>query len=60
MLAKRGDKTVYNTINNDEKECLTVLLTGSAAGVVAPPLVLFRYKRIPSEIGVLVVQVAAG
>lgn len=50
VLAKRGDKTVYNTINNDEKECLTVLLTGSAAGVVAPPLVLFRYKRIPSEI----------
>lgn len=50
VLAKKGDKNVYNNINNDEKECLTVLITGSAAGIIAPPLVIFRYKRIPNEI----------
>lgn len=50
VLAKKGDKTVYQQVNPDEKECLTVLVTGSASGAVPPPTVLFKYKRIPQEI----------
>ncbi|KAJ8875269.1 hypothetical protein PR048_023164 [Dryococelus australis] len=46
----KGDKTVYTTINNNEKECLTVLISGNAAGVIAPPMILFRYKQLPAEI----------
>lgn len=49
-MAKKGNKTVYQQVNPDEKECLTVLVTGSAAGAVPPPTVLFKYKRIPGEI----------
>ncbi|XP_046395793.1 uncharacterized protein LOC124163054 [Ischnura elegans] len=50
VLAKKGDKTVYQQVNSDEKECLTVLITGSASGAVPPPTVLYKYKRIPQEI----------
>lgn len=50
VLAQKGDKTVYQQVNSDEKECLTVLVTGNAAGDLAPPMILFRYERIPREI----------
>lgn len=50
VLAKRGEKNVYQVVNADEKECLTVLLTANAAGHVAPPMVIFKYERIPKEI----------
>ncbi|XP_077268790.1 uncharacterized protein LOC143900891 [Temnothorax americanus] len=49
-LVKKGDKTVYNFINNDEKECLTTLICGSASGKIASPMVIFSYKRIPGHI----------
>lgn len=50
VLAKRGDKTVYSFVANDEKECLTVLIMGSANGVLSPPMVIFPYKRVPEAI----------
>ncbi|TGZ48732.1 Tigger transposable element-derived-like protein [Temnothorax longispinosus] len=50
VLVKKGDKAVYNFINNDDKECLTVLFTASAAGAMAPPMILFTYERIPASI----------
>lgn len=50
MLARRGEKTVYKIINSDEKECLTVLITGNASGDVCPPMIIFRYERIPKDI----------
>ncbi|XP_039295124.1 uncharacterized protein LOC120353868 isoform X1 [Nilaparvata lugens] len=50
VLTRKGDKTVYQKVNADEKECITVLVTGSASGVVAPTTCLFKYKRIPQEI----------
>lgn len=50
VLAKKGDKTVYQQVNADEKECVTVLVTGSAGGNIAPTTVLFKYKRIPQDI----------
>lgn len=50
VLARKGCKTVYQQINSDEKECVTALLTASASDIVAPTVVLFKYKRIPQEI----------
>lgn len=50
-LARKGSKKVYNRVANDEKECLTVLLTINADGDVPPPLILFPYKRyVPAHI----------
>lgn len=45
---------MYQVINSDEKECITVLVTGSAGGTLAPPMVVFRYERIPREIALSV------
>ena len=50
VLARKGDKTVYNKIGSNEKECETVMITGNAAGDLAPPLVIFQYQRLPYEI----------
>lgn len=47
VLAQRGDKSIYQAASNDEKECLTVLINCSADGQLAPPLIIFRYQRIP-------------
>lgn len=50
VLARKGDKTVYQQVNADEKECVTVLMTGSASGIVAPTTILYKYKHVPQEI----------
>lgn len=31
VLAAKGDITIYQEVNPDEKDCLTVLITGNAA-----------------------------
>lgn len=50
MLAKKGSRNVYNIVNNNEKENLTVLVTGNAAGQLAPTLVVLSYQRVPISI----------
>ncbi|XP_059047564.1 uncharacterized protein LOC131842986 [Achroia grisella] len=50
VLARKGEKNVYQQVNADDKECLTVLVTGNANGSLAPTTILFSYKRIPQEI----------
>lgn len=50
VLARRGQKAVYNRSENDEKECVTALLGGNAAGMQTPPMLVFPYKRMPSNI----------
>lgn len=50
VLVKKGSKRVYNRVANDDKECLTVLVNVSADGNIAPPMVLFPYKRLPNNI----------
>lgn len=50
VLAQKGSKNVYNIVNNNEKENLTVLITGNATGQLAPTLVVFNYKRVPTAI----------
>lgn len=50
VLVKKGEKAVYTFINNDEKECLTTLVTCNADGKVLPPMIIYKYKRIPKHI----------
>lgn len=51
VLAKCGEKYVHTSNANSEKESYTVLFCANAAGVLAPPLILFPYKmRLPAEI----------
>lgn len=50
VLARRGDKAVYNRSKNDEKECVTALLGGNAAGKQTPPMIVLPYKRMPSNV----------
>lgn len=50
VLAAKGDKVVYNIVGNDEKECLTTLICGNAAGQLLVPMIIFPYKRIPRNI----------
>ncbi|XP_062553990.1 uncharacterized protein LOC134219279 [Armigeres subalbatus] len=51
VFAETGEKYVHTSNANSEKECYTVLFSASAAGVLAPPMVLFPYKqRLPAEI----------
>lgn len=56
VLTKRGTKTVYDRAG-DEKESLTVLVTGNACGQLAPPMIMYAYERIPKHI---VLQVPRG
>lgn len=50
VLVRRGDKAVYNRSKNDEKECVTALLGGSAAGLKTPPMMIHSFKRMPANI----------
>jgi DDE superfamily endonuclease/Tc5 transposase DNA-binding domain/helix-turn-helix, Psq domain len=50
VLAQKGAKTVYTSVDGDEKECLTVLFTGNAVGNVAPPMVVYTFQRVPKHI----------
>lgn len=50
VLVKRGSKRVYNRVANDEKKCLTVLVNVSAGGEIAPPMIIFPYKRLPKNL----------
>ncbi|KAF6202256.1 hypothetical protein GE061_004654 [Apolygus lucorum] len=50
VLAAKGDKAVYQKVNNDKKECLTVPVTASASDHLAPAIVIFRYERMADAI----------
>ncbi len=49
VLATRGQKNVYDVSGTCNKENLTILITGNAAGKIAPPLALVSFKKIPSD-----------
>lgn len=48
VLARRGSKTVYKVVHDDEKESITVLFTVNAKGTLLPPFILYWYERIPA------------
>ncbi|XP_020294258.1 uncharacterized protein LOC109859930 [Pseudomyrmex gracilis] len=50
VLAEKRSKNIYNIVNNNEKQNVTVLVTANAAGQLAPTMVVFAYKRVPSSI----------
>lgn len=50
VLVEKGTKAVYSRSKNDDKECVTALLGGSASGKSTPPMVVHSYKRMPSNI----------
>ncbi|KAJ8879233.1 hypothetical protein PR048_019839 [Dryococelus australis] len=50
VLCVKGEKNVYQQVNTDEKECLTVLVTENANGDLAPTLMVFKYERVPHEL----------
>ena len=50
VLAGKGDKTIYQQVNSDDKECLTVLITGNANSSVGIHLVVYKYEHLPPEI----------
>lgn len=50
VIVRKGEKAVYTFINNDEKECLTTLITCNANGQLAPPMIMYSYKRVPRAI----------
>ena len=46
VLAGKGDKTIYQRVNSDDKKCLTVLITGNANGSVVTPLMVYKYGSL--------------
>lgn len=50
VLAPKGEKSIYLSVNNDEKECLTVLISTNGCEDMAPPMIVFRYNRLPESI----------
>ncbi|XP_011704078.1 PREDICTED: uncharacterized protein LOC105459605 [Wasmannia auropunctata] len=48
VLVRKGSKSMYKIADRDENESLTVLLTMNAAGIMAPPMILFWYQK-PSD-----------
>lgn len=50
VLAQRGSRIVYNVTKNNDKECVTVLLGGNAAGKLTPPMVIFKNKIFPRNV----------
>lgn len=50
VIAPRGSTHVYQVMNGNDKENITVLFVISADGNYAPPLVVFPYKRVPQNL----------
>lgn len=50
VVVGRGEKNVYSIVNTDDKECLTVLVNINAAGLIAPPMVIFKNLRLPNDL----------
>lgn len=46
VLVKKNASTVYNFTANSEKECITVLLGGNAAGDPTPPMMVLKLKKL--------------
>ncbi|KAJ8879144.1 hypothetical protein PR048_019750 [Dryococelus australis] len=50
VLCVKEEKNVSQQVTADEKECITVLVTGNANGDLAPTLVFFKYERVSHEL----------
>lgn len=50
ILALKGNKTVYAVSINSDREAVTVLMNLSAGGKITPPMIMYKYDRIPFKI----------
>lgn len=50
VLAERG-KSVYNINSNSDKDNVTVSICVNAIGEMAPPLIIYKYVRLPAVYG---------
>ncbi|KAL0902494.1 hypothetical protein ABMA27_000348 [Loxostege sticticalis] len=50
VLAPKGYKNVYVVKKGNEKDNITVLIVMTASGQIAPPLVVYPYKRPPKAV----------
>lgn len=48
VLARKGQRNVYNVVNGNEKESVTISLGSNAAGDMCPPLMVLNYARVPA------------
>lgn len=48
VLGPKG-KGVYDVVSSSEKDNVTTLITVNAAGLIAPPLTIFKFKRLPKQ-----------
>lgn len=49
VIAKKGSKSVYQIVSDNEKANLSVLFTANASGQLLPPMMLFDSKNIPNK-----------
>ena len=49
VLAPKGCKNVYSVVGDNEKENVSVLITGNAANTLAPTFVVFSGKSLPAR-----------
>lgn len=50
VLCPQEEKLVYSFTAYSEKTNVTTLVTGNAADVFAPPIIIYKYKRIPKNV----------
>ncbi|KYN00251.1 hypothetical protein ALC62_08986 [Cyphomyrmex costatus] len=50
IITNKKSKCIYNRVGANDKECLTILITGNAAGQLLPPMIMFSYQGIPAVI----------
>nr|CAI5848770.1 unnamed protein product [Callosobruchus analis] len=50
VLAPQGAKNIYEVDVGQVKASITVLFTFAAAGNITPPMIVYPYKRLPSDI----------
>lgn len=50
VIAPRGSKNVYQVDQGLAKANLTVMFTFAASGAVTPPMIIYPYKRLPTNI----------
>ena len=58
VLGPVNYKSFLQTSNENDKEVLTVLMGYSAAGKMAPPMIIYAYKHIRKHFGIIDVTLA--
>ncbi|CAH1966945.1 unnamed protein product [Acanthoscelides obtectus] len=54
VYAAKGAKNIYTVEKGSPKENITVMFSFSASGITCPPMIIYRYKRIPEKISLTV------